>query len=609
MLKKFGLLAMALLAFAALPTVAPVADEMPSGSITKYLPANTIFVAEFNDFKSSYTRAQELGVVKMMNDPEVKAFFESLQGMNPNNAQDMEKFSELIKFFQEIEPLAAGLFKGYGSLAVVTANQKEKSAYAVLAVQIEQGKGAEGAELIKKILEKVTQLNPDKQMDIKTETIGKYEATRIAENGEKPDNEAGYYTFTDNYFILGVGKTSLVTALEAMDAPPAEPMSAKPELLKAYSMHKSKEGFFFLNLKALCDLMTEQAEPERVEDLAKMKEVVRFVPAISGGMTFDGPNFDEQLILHFGDVPEFAMVRSLQAKALSFATASLMPKEPMFYGAMSMSAAEILEDLPKIIPNAAQMEAGFAMVEQATGISVRDKLLPAIGDEVGFYVTMAGMMPEYLAVVTLNDPVIVSTMLDGLVAIPDGPVTEVGTFKDHKLFAAGAGQGNPNAPVFCVHQNFLLVGGMLALKNTINRNPEASLATNDTFKEALAGFGDTKHNAFVFFDTKKAFDAAYNFVPMVAGPMAANLPAKEVFTQYITPQAFSFKVNGDHAILRARGFLPGSVILMGAGAAMFFSASRMERRPPPDGDFPPPPPGDGEMPDDQNPPPDEQPNN
>lgn len=277
------------------------------------------------------------------------------------------------------------------------------------------------------------------------------------------------------------------------------------------------------------------------------------------------------------------------------------PAETGFYFGLRAAPEALIDKLvqvsEQIAPGSSRgLEMAFAAMEQETGLDVRETLLPALGDEIGVWLTPPGagaMLPDGMVMCEVGDREQFARLVAHLrqLAGSEGPaITEA---RGLPAGCEGFTLALPDAPIqpafaltdhaFCVAPN------VLALKSSLKAmqaGRTTNAMANPRLQQVLTGLTGRPTadglSLLAFLDLQQLVALGYQFVPMAAGAMQeqagldpALLPDAETVAGHFS--GIGLAGRSDAHGLMVSLFTPTGILPLAAGSGLAVSvASRRQ---------------------------------
>jgi hypothetical protein len=224
-----------------------------------------------------------------------------------------------------------------------------------------------------------------------------------------------------------------------------------------------------------------------------------------------------------------------------------------------------------------------------SGLSLRDSLLPALGDEIGVWLTPPGagaVMPDGMVMIEVGD----RQQFEKLFAKLREQLTAEGTtLNEARGLPAGMSgftmtiPGAPVQPALAITDSALCIApNVLALKSSlkaIEKGRETCARDNPRMQRVLTGLTGKPTadglSFLAFVDLQKLVEIGYQFAPMASGPMQeatdgaidmAALPESEVVARHFSGIGIAGRSDG-HGLMFSMFTPTGLLPMAGAGAA------------------------------------------
>ncbi len=262
------------------------------------------------------------------------------------------------------------------------------------------------------------------------------------------------------------------------------------------------------------------------------------------------------------NAPPTGLVSLLDCVDGGFDYLKVAPAETGFYLGARIDPETFVDKLlavsEQIAPGSAGgLERALGQADRQLGMSVREELLPAFGDEIGIFLTppgAGGMLPDGMAMLEIGDHEqfckLVAKLREHLGLLGMQPTDAKGLPEGVTGFTITP-PNSPVQPAFAVTKNALCVApNVVSLKKAL-RAMNGGLATcatdNPSLKHVLTGLTGKPSadglSLLAFVDLAQLVSLGYQFLPMVAGPIQeqtggkldlAALPEADVITSHFS---------------------------------------------------------------------------
>ncbi len=278
--------------------------------------------------------------------------------------------------------------------------------------------------------------------------------TEASQSHMKDSDFAFYWHIYETFDLIKLGVQKYLMATD-MDSPAAQ--ERLDEFLQQFS------GFNYFAFSVVWDMLTE------------MNAVMHF----------------DQEELHPGVASNYVTCQSGENKTLEFP-----PQESLVYYwnrclDLGKKWDEMIDTLKKAGPKASGVDPTqqVKVIEQTLGLSMRDQVIPAFGNEIGGYVTdvnMEGMfpIPKFLFFIQVLDQEIVQAILDKLKTLPFF-VLQTEDYDQTTINYLSLPLGSDVEPSFGFYKDFLMIAmNRQLMKSSIDaaKNGSSSLARQDSFR-------------------------------------------------------------------------------------------------------------------------------
>ncbi|GAB4150158.1 MAG: hypothetical protein Kow00107_00630 [Planctomycetota bacterium] len=554
----------------------PTADELPADSFAKYMPADTLMFCEFKDVKASLERADQLAIVRMFTDPEIKDFVNEIVKLMEREAGDEAAVEGkgIVDKGKEYSELMKQAFTGRIAIALTSVNPEKKEFKAIMLAAMTPESKPKFDELLSKAFADM-EAKGETPPQVVEMTIEDTAVRAYKEKDDTPDNETVYLALTDEYMAVTAGKASMEDFLRGRKTPINNPLSANPKFLKSYKAVRSQELFWYADYKAYVKMiqpimdMTAAGNPIANNIFNATSGIL---DCMAGGLSFDGLKTVDEMVVFLGET-KLKYIESMKGKRNSMKTAALMPKNSMVYGSVVLDMSAVYDDLLAMLGPA--VEEQIKEYENMLMMSFRDELMPAFGEEIGGYFTFANMTPEFLLAIELKQPEVVEKALGSIEGImPELPI-EKRQFQGSTIrVIQQPGMGMEIG--VAIKDNWLMIGLLPSLQGAMTR-ADANLTNNPDFIEGMKDSAGLPANSVVFIDLKSLMGLGYDYGMMFAQTLLAQypefdpatIPSKEAFTGKMMPwMMFGWTAQDGTSGLKVTGPIPYSIYMMANIAVM-----------------------------------------
>ena len=568
--KTLAVTLLLVLAFTFTFTLQPSADELPAESYAKYFPADTFVFAEFKNISESLTRLKELSLYKLGKDEEVQDFVnEIVKLMNRAADEDGEDEIPLSEKIEDYLKLFGAGVKGKAFMAISHIKPEEKDVRVIMGAEInEQTKPAMQAFFEKAKNEAIEQSEGDVLFN--TFTYEGYEVTSIsAEDAE--ENETAYFVMTEKLAFLAIGKKSLESFLANLKTPLENSLYANPKFVKLYKKVHSKEMFWYSDMQQYFAIVSRSLDMvagqfEFIKPI--FTALTNMTSSMGGGVSFEGVNIIDEMVSLMNmdeNAPKLQTILASMQISCEMKSAHIMPKNSMIYFSAAVPVEEAYQDVMSFV--GPMIEEQVKEIENTLMLTLKDDILPAFGNEIGFAGSFSYLTPDILITMELKKPEVIEKVLSALQAFPQMiPIEEIVYLDKYKLYVMELpNAGTMGQIALAVKDNWLYIGLSQSVQSALVREGD-SLATNLEYQKALSTAGQMKINGMTFVDVKNILSVAYDTgMPFLQSYLAAKpefdpttIPSKEAITANLVPFAAFYNYSADHTKLRSTGPFPYS---------------------------------------------------
>ncbi len=537
------------------------ADEIPADSYAKYFPADTFAYFEMRDVPATVGRLSSTALIQMFNDPEIKMFIESL-----SEALGDEVGTFDLKSIEALFEKAQLAFKGSMCIAMPRVSQQDKTSRIIIIAEIKP----DAAQAVTEFLEYIKGIvMPDEEELVVTDrVISETKVTVYKQNAEANDDESVCLAMTDKHAILTLGVDTMTVMLGNMAAPPKDSLTTYDKFVETYKAVRSPDAFFYYDMIQYYDLTAPAMQLlQTMPILEKYYNFFKdFILAQGVGMSFDDGKIIEEghSLLNINERTKLTAMMSKHKTTCK--TAEVMPRECMFYASIALPFADFAQEEgllgDDVIPE------NFRAYENNMMLSFKEDILPALGNEVGIYVSMQFLMPEFLVAIEVKNEEVIKKALTGLDMLLGGSVS-VTEFQEQTLYTYGAAAmpGMQFAASAC--NGYLFIGLIGAVKSAIVQKGK-KLSENEKFnsyKSIMDGF-DT--SMFVYVDVPNIMGFAYdNLIPFVQAYLAqlpefdpTTVPTRNTLLQHLTPYVCAYGFTSNAMRIKSSGFFSLTLLTM-----------------------------------------------
>ncbi|MFA4986227.1 MAG: hypothetical protein WC712_06560 [Candidatus Brocadiia bacterium] len=560
----------------------PYADEMPGESMSKMVSAEAVFFLELNDLHKSLERAKDLSIVKLFNDPEVQALFEGLKSMKEQEVDDF------LTKFQDYTTRIAEAFSGRAMICIPRIDMEQKLIEVVAAASVAPGKEAEAKALFELLISAMMN-DPKNQDKITTEDFGGVQVTIMRAKPEQEEKMNVCLAMHKNQAIVTLGSQTMKDYLGYFEVPPARPLFDLPAFAKLYKAVSCKEVFWFVDANAAIKMFARifdfvPAGNAEILDVVKglMDKFSTLISYAAGGITFDGEMMNDEIAVQYTPAAmQLKSITSMRGSVCELKTAKFVPENALYYTATRINWVDTYSDFEGMLPESWREQ--IKNIENSLMLSLKDEILPALGDEYCSYFTMQGIMPSSLYAIELKNPEVIAKVLAGLNTVVPYPIQEV-DFREHKIYKLSMGGGVPGPFAattiwgFAIHDGYLLAGYFNTVQAVISHTGK-DITANPEYQKAL--LATPPKTGFIFLDVKNLFGWIYDTVLPFLQPMLAQnpnfdpalLPSRDAILGYLQPMSANTELVDDMAMVRIKSPVAMSpvlgVIFIAISAVMF----------------------------------------
>ncbi|MFA4987086.1 MAG: hypothetical protein WC712_10910 [Candidatus Brocadiia bacterium] len=463
----------------------PRADEPPSDSLAKYLPAETFVYVEAPDLGATWTRAGELAITKFFSEgglpqlicEKINASF----GAEENRRID---FAAIPKLLGEMTPRFASAFTGRAEFAWPSAMGDVPSV--MIAFRVADGKDAEAKAIVEDIVKKLVDdiigggILTTERVEYKGAVLLGVPEAQLLDYEYCP-----WFCVTNGFAIVTYSRSSMNMILEAFAAPPEDSLLARASFRKGYASVTAKDVRVFFSFGGL--LCSSSVFRRDMGRSIGEENVTYFENAdLTYGVTLNKMVAEDDLYVSLGDrqwpFPTDFFAADSFCKGVS---ASLFPSDTTAYACANLDFAKILK----------LMSAGDAKTDlndlKAAGVDIEKDLIPLLGPEVSLGVIAKGSIPSGMIAVQLKDAAAGLAWFKNLAAVTKDAFADPVEYGGATLFPyrpeARAFLDLPSEmgrAAFAVKESWLLYGPMLTLKNALSSKAGA-LPKNPDFAAAV----------------------------------------------------------------------------------------------------------------------------
>ncbi len=532
------------------------ADELPEKSFAKFMPANMLFFLETQDLAKSSERFKELSIYKMFQDPQIKEFFNALKALAPGNK--MAEAEENLEMVKKMLERAAELFKGHAFIGIPPINAENFEFGFYAGVELTEGRLDDSKKFIEDLVQLIkTKANAEELQFVAEEHDGvAINSIKINEDERVPQF---CYALVNDSLVFGLGMGAIKKLVDALKNPPAESLYTSPDFVKTYKMSRCSEMFWiadYQNYFETIQKMMAMMPPTPFDTTLLIDKIKKTMSKIAGGTSFVGEDIEEDVVLLIPSADEFRTMKTQMGKTCSFASAKLMPKDAILFGAGIFPAEALYDDIYEFLPD--EIKDYIAIIQQQFMVDIRNEIIAALGEEFGMYLDMKSIMPDFMLAMAVKDKEAIINALQILIGNFQLPVNEV-QYKEQTLYMINL----PGLAIgYTFYSDFLILGSMNAVKSAIGRQAN-TIKDNPLFAEMMQ-LGGGKVVSGGFMDLRRGFEIAYSQgMPFLQMYLANNpefdptiIPTADVFSQYIRPVVMSSYMADNVAYTKVKGVMP-----------------------------------------------------
>ncbi|MDZ7816302.1 MAG: hypothetical protein U5N86_09980 [Planctomycetota bacterium] len=508
--------------FVAFPTT-PRADRA-TPEILNYLPKDILVYAETLNLRESIARGEHLSLVNFLSHPEIQDFmYEILKSRKKDATDDLDNFKTFVQLMQPVWEFLDYGFTGRTHLCIPDKTDEAGRGQLIFAGEIREGRMAYVKDFMKVLPDIARELS--KHLGAKKVLvfhvaeieIDGHPVTMLRREYDAPENESLCYTVLGNYAVLTIGRDSMTETVNRFQGVPAPTLAENEDVSRCMQNVDWRELFWYFNSKRMFERAQQLFEETGVEMPVALKGLALMgLDTAAGGTSFVGNQVQDDIVSCF-DLEKQMSLDFMQGTRCRFAAAELMPQEAFFYYTFpfplkKIYASMLEEDREALKP--------LLKVEEELDLSIQETILPLFSNELEFYFTFQGFLPETMWSMRIKDDPENVELLLSLLSKKYPDKFGVSTFEGYDIYMF-KGKDLATfalAQAFTVHENKLLWGSIPAIQNAI-LGMEENLANDEAFMRAK-GLVTDKTNGFIFIDMQKMLVVVKQFLL----PNAHQLP-------------------------------------------------------------------------------------
>lgn len=563
---------------ALIATPAAVCEEFDQ-SFARYFPKSVLFYAETKDIRASVERGRELALVKFLSQPELHKFILAIASKRRVDAtKDLDEITRALSLLEPVWQFADHGFSGKVLFALPDEVDELGRGQMILAAQLKEGRESYVREFLTYlpviIRELTKNIGPRRALLIFTEdeTIGGHNVTFLKRHRDAPHSESFAYMIVDGYLVLTFGRKTIENFIANYADKTQENLITNADFVRCRKSVEWTEAFWYMDAKRVINRMNNLFVETGVEIPAAVRGLSLLgLETCAGGITFRRQMVYDEIVSYFDEEREQVSLKFMEGTRCHFSAVQLLPEKPVMYYTFPFPVRRIYESLDKSNP---KLFKRMEDVEKKMGISIKDDLLTKFSDEIEFYITMQGFLPESLFSMRIKgDPQNMELFLKAVsVLYPNNLVAS--EYEDRTLYLVKDADITTFlfAQAMAVHDGKLLIGSIPAIHDAIDGR-ERSLADNPAFNTLKMRITDEKTNGFFFFDTGELLVILKNyFFNPIAGALGGidrnAVPPDAVFTNEAMPLAGSVSVTKNSMKIQTAGLFNASTLFAMAGVRL-----------------------------------------
>ncbi len=346
--------------------------------------------------------------------------------------------------------------------------------------------------------------------------------------------------------VAATRKERLESLLAAFDAPPKNPLSARPDYRKA--MAETGDGevtiFLYWNIEeSLRRLAAERDEEER-EDFEEVVRAFR-MSALWAAWRGDGERAQFHVRLQRAE-GQGGMLDAFRPAFNPLDTTAVVPSSAFVYGSQMVDAMKLCkhflhlyekEEFGPSIPETGPQAERWAKF-QATSKTIT-LVASSLGPEAAFCANIpfgGGLIPNAAIVCQAKDPVTLEDDLRSLLKIAKLGEFNESQYLGYTVYSAPERE-LPFGLCYAVLEGHLVLGlTPLAVKEVIalQKNPAGSLKQSAEFEAAFKGLPEERQGAF-YLNTRNIALFLYNIIAPILTGVAVHAPEDSIFDPALLP--------------------------------------------------------------------------
>ena len=392
--------------FAVVPSTPRAEQTTPE--ILNYLPKDILVYAETLNLRESIARGKYLSLVNFMSHPEIQDFmYEVLKARKKDATDDLDNFKTFVQLMGPVWEFLDYGFTGRTHLCIPDKSDETGRGQLIFAGEIREGRKDYVRDFLK--------VFPDVARELSKHLGGKkvlvfhvaeieidgHPVTMLRRKYDAPENESLCYTVLGNYAVLTVGRDAMTETVNRFQGIPAPTLAANAAVARCMQNVDWRELFWYFNSKRMFERAQQLFEETGVEMPVALKGLaVMGLDTAAGGTSFVGNQIQDDIVSYFDKGKTELGLDFMQGTRCRFAAAELMPQQAFFYYTFpfpleKIYASMLEEDREALKP--------LIKVEEELDLSIQETVLPLFSNELEFYFTLQGFLPETMWSLRIKD--------------------------------------------------------------------------------------------------------------------------------------------------------------------------------------------------------------
>ncbi len=434
------------------------------------------------------------------------------------------------------------------------------------------------------------------------------------------DGLTAYLVAAGNHLVLGTNQTTLAGVLDRVKAGVTSGgLIDNADFTSAMAkVSPMRQGVFSLyaNLGKMLHML-ENSPAGGGQEFGMVMSILEFTgltqfQSVAYGLNFEGRAIVERFHVNAPNGLDKTLYAAMPPGDGKFAVLDMAPENSLLAEAFRLDVSVLADRLMAAVRDfdqdmAANIEDELQGMSDQLGFSIKDDLLPSIGQDMGLWMAPApfgGLIPEMMVAVQLKDSdKFFSCIQKASAMLPSEDAMRSFEFMGHQIsyldtgkFMNSPGDFGPGIkPAWMVDNGFLMVGlAPQALKNYLasKSHQRSGLARNPDLVEAMTHFRrsnpDAGNTGVVYIDTGRLMVMTIDTLLPIIQSMdipddipvdLALLPTTDVFQRHIfgfSEAVSQTKTSFTTEIYSCTGYLP---VVIGAGVGMGVAFASSAREP------------------------------